>query len=102
MNEANMGDPININHINTMWVWIPRYKYKIPAGTGPREIKVEFESKNSKSSGDAVNSYLTHPAFTFGGKELSGIWIGKFEISGTATGDDITSLTILRQSTSLW
>ena len=71
MNEANMGDPININHINTMWVWILRYKYKIPAGTGPREIEVEFESKNSKSSGDAVNSYLTHPAFTFGGKELS-------------------------------
>ena len=29
--------------------------------------------------------YYTHPAFTFGDKELEGIWVGKFEVSGSTT-----------------
>ena len=52
----------------------------------PREINVSFEEKNeTKSMGDAINDYLTHPAFTFGNKQLSGIWVGKFETTGTNT-----------------
>ena len=54
--------------------------------TGPREIDVIYEDKTTiKSSGDAVNTYYTHPAFTFGDTELNGIWVGKFETGGTAT-----------------
>ena len=30
------------------------------------------------------NTWATHPAFTFGNKELNGIWFGKFETTGTA------------------
>ncbi len=35
----------------------------------------------------ALNSttWSTHPAFTFGTKELNGIWVGKFETTGTST-----------------
>ena len=71
--------------------------------TGAKSIDIKFESKDAvKSTGDAVNEYLTHPAFNFGGTELNGIWVGKFETTGTADEPtvlpDVTSLTT--QSTS--
>ena len=54
--------------------------------TGPREIDVIYEDKSTtKTFGDAVNTYYTHPAFTFGDTEVNGIWVGKFETGGTAT-----------------
>ena len=73
-----------------MLVYIPRYEYKIEgeygthkdgqAGTQelPGEIEVEFVNNNQTKADD---KYIMHPAFTFGNKELSGIWVGKFEIS---------------------
>ncbi len=89
--SADVGTPISIDDINTMWVWIPRYSYLIPSGEGPREIKIKFETKYTpKSKGDAVSTYYTHPAFTFGEAEVNGLWIGKFETTG-----EITSPTIL-------
>lgn len=87
--NAVVGTTIEENDILTYMVWIPRYKYKITAGSGPRSINVVFEDKNTTKSGfttiedTAINTYYTHPAFTFGTKELSGIWVGKFEITGT-------------------
>ena len=54
--------------------------------TGPREIDIIYEDKSTtKTLGDAVNTYYTHPAFTFGDTEVNGIWVGKFETGGTAT-----------------
>jgi len=37
--SAEAGEPININDINTMWVWIPRYSYTImqPYGRGTQK-----------------------------------------------------------------
>ena len=53
--------------------------------TGPREIDIVFENKTTtKQNGDAIDTYHTHPAFTFGNTELNGIWVGKFETTGTA------------------
>ena len=50
----------------------------------PSEIDILFENKNAdKQNGDAIDTYHTHSAFTFGGTELSGIWAGKFETTGT-------------------
>ena len=50
-----------------------------------KRIDIKFESKDTvKSTGNAVSEYLTHPAFTFGSTELNGIWVGKFETTGTA------------------
>ena len=59
---------------------------KTPLARGPKEIDIIFEDKNTtKSTGDAINSYLTHPAFTLGDAELNGIWVGKFETSPDPT-----------------
>ena len=35
--------------------------------------------------GGEVSTWATHPAFTFGKKELNGIWFAKFETTGTNT-----------------
>ena len=54
--------------------------------TGPREIDIVFGDKTTtKQNGDAIDTYHTHPAFTFGSDELNGIWIGKFETTGSAS-----------------
>ncbi len=56
----------------------------LPPGP-PREIDIVFENKTTtKQNGDAIDIYRTHPAFTFGNTELNGIWVGKFETTGTA------------------
>ena len=79
------GDEIlDKSKILAYFVWIPRYRYKIPTGgtTTPSTIDIVFENKETnKSTGDAINNYFTHPAFTFGTKELNGIWVGKFQVS---------------------
>jgi Tfp pilus assembly protein PilE len=76
----------------SMWVWIPRYKYYIPEAnyhsTNAGTINLRFESGISTTGigaghGNDDSAYLTHPAFTFGNTELTGIWVAKFEASGT-------------------
>ena len=87
------GDEIlDKSKILAYFVWIPRYRYKIPTGgtTTPSTIDIVFENKETnKSTGDAINNYFTHPAFTFGTKELNGIWVGKFQVSGNASSPKI-------------
>ena len=79
--NAESGSVINQDDVLAYYVWIPRFSYAIPNGTETRLINIKFESKDSeKSYGTAVGtSYLTHPAFTFGDKEINGFWVGKFE-----------------------
>ena len=50
------------------------YNFSITEGNGLSETC-------SGSNGE----YYTHPAFTFGDTELTGIWVGKFEILGSTT-----------------
>ena len=84
--NAAVGTTIPEIDILTYLVWVPRYKYLIPVGTGARTISITFEKASvSKSTGDAITTYRTHPAFTFVSKELSGIWVGKFEVTGNTT-----------------
>ena len=77
--NANVGTPISMDDITTMWVWIPRFNAVTPSnyngGTkaNPGAIDVSFVKQNDT----AID------AFTFGDKELSGFWYGKFEIGGT-------------------
>ena len=40
-------------------------------------------SRELPLNGGEVSTWTTHPAFTFGTKELNGIWFGKFETTGT-------------------
>ena len=110
---AEAGTEIPMDAINSMWVWIPRYKYRIPSNIGsstnvttPPEIDIVFEN-GVETTGSTLSScpitstscYYTHPAFRNGSvvykstaydqggwdEELEGIWVGKFETSGTST-----------------
>ena len=78
--NATPGTTISMNDINTMWVWIPRFNAVTPnnynGGTKakPNAIDVTYAKQNEP----AID------AFTFGNKELSGFWYGKFE-TGHAT-----------------
>ena len=89
------GETIPESNIESYFVWIPRYRYKIfNDGNYPsqnqellvdnklpnkaQEIEVVFENKNtSVSNGNTVGSWLTHPAFT--SFDVNGMWVGKFE-----------------------
>ena len=42
-------------------------------------------SRELPLTGGEVSTWATHPAFTFGSKELNGIWFAKFETTGTST-----------------
>ncbi len=118
------GDIINENDIESYFVWIPRYSYKIwdmgEYTTAPR-LKDSLTDTNYETSpqnafnrsriidikfGDfktnpkmaetsaKIDSYYTHPAFTLGGKDLNGIWVGKFETGYNQDGDNGDSFTI--------
>ena len=103
-----IGTSIANTDILQMYTWIPRYKYQLWNATNgssnPQMINITFESKETAKSYGANNGeYLTHPAFTFGSNELNGIWVGKFETSGTTTNPTILpnkqSLTNINVST---
>ena len=89
-----VGDTIIEDAIKAYYVWIPRYKYQIfydgTNATSKQLINIEFESKDTtKSNSTTKDSWLTHPAFTFGDDELNGIWVGKFELTGDTTNPTI-------------
>ena len=90
----------------SMWVWIPRYAYKITEGYHTNvagTIEVAFIDTNNKflngETGEITTNveepeagkskWLVHPAFTSNAEagggfgEISGIWVGKFEATGT-------------------
>ena len=101
--KANPGVTVNESDILAYYVWIPRYRYKIwTTGTSSQgkeqTIDIQFESTDSISTGTTVGSYITHPAFWWdndsdgvrdSGEELAGIWVGKFETTGTASSPTI-------------
>ena len=78
----------------SMWVWIPRYAYKINADKS-MEIKFLVGTSNkwynpeTKQAEDLPTDYKIHPCFQNGSKtgykngewkeEIRGIWVAKFE-----------------------
>ena len=102
----NVGDTIAETDIALWYVWIPRYKYQLfnanNGSVNEQEIQIKFETStlttgnvtctdavsgtagtSSEVCENAVNgNWYTHPAFTFGEQELTGFWVGKFEVSG--------------------
>ena len=85
--NATPGTTISMDDINTMWVWIPRFNAVTPSnyngGTAdnPGAIDVTFVKQNE----------LALDAFTFGDKNLSGFWYGKFETSHTTLASSTTN-----------
>ena len=91
-----VGDTIKESDIQSYFVWIPKYKYKLwNTGTASKkahEIEIIFDTKDTTdvegvscktpmTSGDSGNctngEYMTHPAFISMG--VNGFWVGKFE-----------------------
>ncbi len=103
--NANNGTVIPEDDILAYYVWIPRYRYKLFnvdfADVEEQVIDVEFVDGTSRQNDEttcqvsdtgeetcqnkANGNWYTHPAFTFGNQELKGIWVGKFEVSGSTT-----------------
>ena len=104
----NVGDTVSESEIDLWYVWIPRYKYQLFNAKNGRvneqEIQIKFESGTSStgtvSCTDTIatvgastqtctnatdGNWYTHPAFTLGTNELTGFWVGKFEISGSTS-----------------
>ena len=104
----NVGDTITEDEIALWYVWIPRYKYQLfnaNNGSVPEQlINVTFESgtastgtvkctdavsgsgSSSQTCTNASNgNWYTHSAFTFGSEQVSGFWVGKFEVSGSTS-----------------
>ena len=102
------GQVVQESELGSMFVWIPRYAYQITKGyqqgsiATEKEINVTFlagntnQDKDGNSYGKATASVNTsttkvvHPGFTLGQRELTGIWVAKFEASGTnASGEAV-------------
>jgi type II secretory pathway pseudopilin PulG len=94
------GTPLALDNINSMWVWIPRYIYKISSGwhsntAGTIDVKFSQGTDdtfggtvplvNTGSATDSNGTWTSHPAFTFGTKQLTGIWVAKFEASNLSS-----------------
>ena len=124
--SADPGTTITESDILAYYVWIPRYKYKVwninkvigtdsynaqttgidivfekgKESTGTISCNYDFSitdnSKLSETCAGSNGNYYTHPAFTFGSDELRGVWVGKFELTGS-----VSKLTILPSATSL-
>ena len=88
---------VTIDGVDSYFVWIPRYAYKINSTNKTIDIKFIKNTANIAADGtvckyaddptlNTATDYIIHPAFTtnadLGGgwdTELSGIWIGKYE-----------------------
>ena len=123
--NADVGTVVPEADILAYFVWIPRYKYKLfnatyTSGTTEQLIEVTFENGTSTTGtvtcsyasngretcqNKANGNWYTHPAFTMinasGNKtELKGIWVGKFETTGSTTTPTIKpGITSLRDIT---
>ena len=90
------GDTISEADIQSYFVWIPKYKYKLWNVDTPiekvHEIEIVFDETNttdvegvscktpmtSGESGNCKNGeYMTHPAFI--SMNVNGFWVGKYE-----------------------
>ena len=88
-----VGDVIQESDIQSYFVWIPRYRYKLfntnnyslttvasrtDVESKAQEIEIDFENKDTKvSTGSTNGTWLTHPAFT--SFDTNGFWVGKYE-----------------------
>ena len=120
-----VGDTVSESEIDLWYVWIPRYKYQLfnadNGSVNEQEIQIKFESgtsstgtvsctdnisgtdgtTSSETCTNATNgNWYTHPAFTLGTQELTGFWVGKFEVSGSTSKITIKpNVTSLRSKT---
>ena len=118
------GEEIPFDNIESYFVWIPKYSYKIfnlgnytsatavdskPSESAAQEIEIKFGTSNTKDeidgecttpmlSGESgnciVGDYMTHPAFI--SMDTTGLWVAKYETTGTTD-----AISVLPNQTSL-
>ena len=110
--SSTVGTPIQEDDIVGMYVWIPRYSYRITsgyhqnaAGTGNIDIKFLKGTTDNYEGGEAIRSsqtngesYVVHPSFTQdrsqgGNKEVRGYWVAKFEASSNTAEKNNSNIT---------
>ena len=121
--NAKVTTQVGDQTIESYFVWIPRYAYKIDSTN--RTIDIKFIKGTGKETVDGTpckyasenptaDDYIVHPAFTNeeenGGwdSQIAGIWVGKYETSSVegnsnSTGDNVTTKTAqVRPGVSSW
>lgn len=92
--KVDVGTEIPSSEIMFMYVWIPRYQYQLfntqNEAVSEQMINVRFvttavvnDSEKAENAYQNGEWYVPN-GFTFGSRELPGIWVGKFEVSHTA------------------
>lgn len=78
------------NGLESWWVWIPRYAYKLPSNPNDDTEIIFVDTNNRPLEPQKYGSTLplgftVHPAFNqdtdSGGSPLSGIWVSKYKPS---------------------
>ena len=83
----------NIKTINneqtSYWTWIPRYAYSVIGTSGTDIVFVDTNDQPTSNNVTFSAALIVHPAFNVedssGTKKLDGIWVSKYEPSGTAS-----------------
>ena len=110
--ELSVDSKGYVTSMGSMFVWIPRYMYQIEtlyhtSSTEGGKINVKFLKGNSTVPTDNTNvtianqsgqgNWNIHPAFSnYGGQELTGIWVAKFEATaaeGVGNSEDSDNVT---------
>ena len=118
----------------SMWVWIPRYAYRINSNTQTTDVvfligtsdnyydeqgklQTAKRCKTKDEKVDTTTGYTVHPAFTNessieyrnGGwdRELTGIWVSKFEAAYATSGEipnkaPVKESSVVYTSTNVW
>ena len=116
-----VGTEISEEDLGSMFVWIPRYAYKITSGyhdtpNGGMDVKflvgrtnqmvdnstvVEYNAETTNNYTEFPDGYVVHPAFENGQstgyqngewkKEITGIWVAKFKAGIKTTEKDTES-----------
>ena len=86
--EKKWANIVTVNgNASAYWVWIPRYEYKLNNQTKKADVKF------IQIGEQADEGYEIPESFTFGGKELTGYWISKYELSNTDNGGFTVDIT---------
>ncbi len=92
--EGGSSKWANVELNGNYYVWIPRYAYKVDKdvtynnsdGITTNKIDIEFIETgitNQNVVEEVGEGYKVPEAFTTEEKEISGFWVGKYELSGT-------------------
>lgn len=76
--------------INTMWVWIPRFVATTPTSLGVIDTEIV-----------GIND-IAHDAFSIGGEEVEGFWVGKFENSTNFTSENADNTIYIKPNKQSW